>query len=111
VARGPEQPDPRRRPARDDEAVRHYTAAARLIPANTLLLNEWAELDFTRRRDFAAAEEKLQRSLRLDPSFDYTHAALGDMYMARAKAARAIQPGTTGKRRRPTPGVGPCGTP
>ena len=70
-----------------DEAGRHYAAAARLVPANTLLLNEWAELDFARRRDFAAAEEKLQRSLRLDPSFDYTYAALGDMYMARAKAA------------------------
>jgi tetratricopeptide (TPR) repeat protein len=70
-----------------DEASRHFAAAARLVPANTLLLNEWAELDFTRRRDFAAAEEKLQRSLRLDPTFDYTYAALGDMYMARAKAA------------------------
>jgi tetratricopeptide (TPR) repeat protein/O-antigen ligase len=70
-----------------DEAGRHFAAAARLVPANTLLLNEWAELDFTRRRDFAGAEEKLQRSLRLDPSFDYTYAALGDMHMARAGAA------------------------
>jgi tetratricopeptide (TPR) repeat protein len=69
-----------------EEAVRHFAAAARLVPANTLLLNEWAELDFSRRRDFAAAEEKLQRSLRMDPGFDYTYAALGDMHMARAKA-------------------------
>jgi tetratricopeptide (TPR) repeat protein len=69
-----------------DEASREYAVAARLVPANTLLLNEWAELDFVRRHDFAAAEEKLRRSLRLDPSFDYSYAALGDMYMARAKA-------------------------
>jgi len=66
-----------------EEASRNYAAAARLVPANTLLLNEWAELD-ARRRDFAGAEAKLQRSLQLDPSFDYTHAALGDLYMARA---------------------------
>jgi tetratricopeptide (TPR) repeat protein len=69
-----------------DEAGRHFAAAARLVPANTLLLNEWAELDFVRRRDYAAALEKLQRSLRLDPTFDYTYAALGDLYMARAAA-------------------------
>jgi len=81
---GSRTPDVARRET--DEAVRHYAAAARLIPANTLLLNEWAELDFSRRRDFASAEEKLQRSLRMDPGFDYTYAALGDMHMARAKA-------------------------
>jgi tetratricopeptide (TPR) repeat protein len=69
-----------------DEAARHYATAARLVPTNTLLLNEWAELDFSRRQDFPSAEEKLQRSLRLDPTFDYTHAALGDLYMARARA-------------------------
>jgi tetratricopeptide (TPR) repeat protein/O-antigen ligase len=68
-----------------DDAGRHYAAAARLVPANTLLLNEWAQLDLSR-QDFAAAEEKLQRSLRLDPTFDYTYAALGDLYMARGKA-------------------------
>ena len=68
-----------------DEAARHYAAAARLVPANTLLLNEWAQLDVGR-KDFAAAEEKLQRSVRLDPTFDFTYAALGDLYMARAAA-------------------------
>lgn len=77
-------PEAARREA--EQANGHYAAAARLVPANTLLLNEWAELDFVRRQDFAAAEEKLQRSLRLDPTFDYTYAALGDLYMARAKA-------------------------
>jgi tetratricopeptide (TPR) repeat protein len=74
-----------------DEAGRHYAAAARLVPANTLLLNEWAEMDFQDRRDFAGALDKLQRSLQLDPTFDYTYAALGDLYMARA-AARAGDP-------------------
>jgi tetratricopeptide (TPR) repeat protein len=69
-----------------DQAARHYEAAVRLMPGNALLLGESAELDFTRRRDFTAAEQKLRRSLRLDPTFDYTHAALGDLYMARARA-------------------------
>jgi tetratricopeptide (TPR) repeat protein len=74
-----------------DAAARHYAAAMNLMPGNTLLLDEWAELDFTRRRDFTSAEKKLQRSLRLDPTFDYTHAAMGDLYMARARA----EPGDT----------------
>jgi tetratricopeptide (TPR) repeat protein len=69
-----------------EEAARHYATAARLVPTNTLLLNEWAELDFSRRHDFPSAEEKLERSVRLDPTFDYTQAALGDLYMARVKA-------------------------
>src|SRR5207249_2450029 len=76
-----------------DEAVRHYAAAARLVPANTLLLNEWAQLDLSR-QDFAAAEEKLERSRRLDPTFDFTYAALADLYMAlgnRAEAQRQAQ--------------------
>ena len=68
-----------------DDAARHYAAAARLVPNNTLLLNEWAQMDIGR-QDFAAAEEKLQRSLRIDPTFDFTHAVLGDLYMARAKS-------------------------
>ena len=67
-----------------DEAARNYAAAMRLMPVNTLLLDEWAELDYSRRRDFTSAEKKLRRSLRIDPTFDYTHAALGDMYVAMA---------------------------
>src|SRR4029453_2409282 len=63
-----------------------YEAAVRLMPGNSLLLAEAAELDFTRRGDFTSAEEKLRRALRLDPTFDYPHAALGDLYMARARA-------------------------
>jgi tetratricopeptide (TPR) repeat protein len=69
------------------EAARHYATALRLMPGNTLLLDEWAELDFRHRGDYTSAEKKLQRSLRLDPTFDYTHAALGDLYMARAREA------------------------
>lgn len=68
-----------------NQAARHYAAAVRLMPANTLLLDEWAELDFTRRRDFTSAEKKLRHSLRLDPTFDYTYAALGDLYMTLAR--------------------------
>lgn len=68
-----------------DDAARHYADARALVPGNTLLLNESAELDFTRRGDFATAEQKLQHSLELDPTFDYTYAALGDLYMARAR--------------------------
>jgi tetratricopeptide (TPR) repeat protein len=67
-----------------DQAARDYGAAVRLMPGNALLLDEWAELDFTLRRDFTSAEEKLRRSLRLDPTFDYTYATLGDLYMALA---------------------------
>ena len=75
-------PEDARREA--NEAARHYAAAMSLMPVNPLLLDEWAELDFTRRRDFTTAQKKLQRSLRLDPTFDYTHAAMGDLYMALA---------------------------
>jgi tetratricopeptide (TPR) repeat protein len=68
-------------------AASHYAAAVRLMPGNTLLLDEWAELDFKHRGDYTTAEKKLQRSLRLDPTFDYTHATLGDLYMVRAREA------------------------
>jgi tetratricopeptide (TPR) repeat protein len=71
----------------EDQAARDYAAAMRLMPGNALLLDEWAELDFTRRGDFASAEEKLRRSLSLDPTFDYTYAALGDLYLAQARKA------------------------
>ena len=68
-----------------EDAARLYAEALALVPGNTLLLDETAELDFQRLGDFAAAEEKLMRSRQLDPTFDYTLAALGDLYMARAR--------------------------
>jgi tetratricopeptide (TPR) repeat protein len=72
-----------------EDAARLYAEALALVPGNTLLLDETAELDFQRLGDFASAERKLLRSRELDPTFDYTHAALGDLYMARARARGA----------------------
>lgn len=72
-----------------EDAARLYAEALALVPGNTLLLDETAELDFQRLGDFESAERKLLRSRELDPTFDYTHAALGDLYMARARARGA----------------------
>jgi tetratricopeptide (TPR) repeat protein len=80
------EPDPAASRRQAEEAARHYAAATALVPGNTLLLDETAELDFQRLGDFAAAERKLLKSRALDPTFDYTHAALGDLYAARARA-------------------------
>jgi tetratricopeptide (TPR) repeat protein len=82
-------PDPASARRHAEEAARLYAEAVALVPGNTLLLDETAELDFQRLGDFDAAERKLQRSRELDPTFDYTHAALGDLYMARARARGA----------------------
>jgi tetratricopeptide (TPR) repeat protein len=68
-----------------EESARLYAEAAALVPGNTLLIDESAELEYQRLGDFASAEGKLRRSLELDPTFDYTHAALGDLYLARAR--------------------------
>lgn len=72
--------------ARVDEAVRLYDEVLRLAPRNTLLLNEAAELRWQRLSDWAGAEAMLERSRALDPSFDYTCAALGDLFAARGRA-------------------------
>ncbi|HET9316744.1 MAG TPA: hypothetical protein VFQ51_14205, partial [Vicinamibacteria bacterium] len=69
-----------------EEAARLYAEAVSLVPGNTLLLDETAEMDFHGLGDFESAERKLLRSRELDPTFDYTFAALGDLYMARAQA-------------------------
>lgn len=69
-----------------EEAARLYAEAVALVPGNPLLLDETAELDFGRLGDFESAERKLLRSRELDPTFDYTFAALGDLYVARAVA-------------------------
>jgi tetratricopeptide (TPR) repeat protein len=74
--------------ARVAEAVRLYDEVLQLAPRNTLLLNEAAELRYLRLADWAAAEAMLERSRALDPSFDYTYAALGDLFAARGRATR-----------------------
>jgi Tfp pilus assembly protein PilF len=78
--------DPASARSHAEQAARLYAEALAMVPGNTLLLDETAELDFQRLGDFASAERKLLRSRQLDPTFDYTHAALGDLYLARARA-------------------------
>jgi len=72
-----------------EEAVRLYDEVLRLAPRNTLLLNEAAELRWQRLGDWAGAEALLERSRALDPSFDYTFAALGDLFAARGRATKS----------------------
>jgi tetratricopeptide (TPR) repeat protein/O-antigen ligase len=71
-----------------ERAVRLYEEVLRLAPRNTLLLNEAAELRWQRLGDWAGAEAMLERSRALDPSFDYTFAALGDLFAARGRATK-----------------------
>ena len=73
---------------RVEEAVRLYDEVLQLAPRNTLLLNEAAELRYQSLADWAAAEAMLERSRALDPSFDYTYAALGDLFAARGRATK-----------------------
>ncbi|MET0551943.1 MAG: tetratricopeptide repeat protein [Vicinamibacteria bacterium] len=74
--------------ARTREAVGLYDEVLQLAPRNTLLLNEAAELRYLRLADWAGAEAMLERSRALDPSFDYTYAALGDLFAARGRATK-----------------------
>lgn len=74
--------------ARLAESLRLYEEVLRLAPRNTLLINEAAELRFQRLADWDGAAAMLERSRQLDPSFDYTYAALGDLYAARGRATR-----------------------
>lgn len=73
---------------RAEESARLYDEVLRLAPRNTLLLNEAAELRWQRLGDWAGAEAMLERSRALDPSFDYTYAALGDLSAARGRATK-----------------------
>jgi tetratricopeptide (TPR) repeat protein len=100
-------PDPAAARREAETAARFYADALALVPGNTLLLDEAAELEYQRLGDFAAAEARLNRSLALDPTFEYTHVALGDLYLARARAqgsredyARAVSAYEQGLARR-----------
>jgi tetratricopeptide (TPR) repeat protein len=95
--------------ARAAEAARLYDEVLQLAPRNTLLLNEAAELRYRHGADWAGAEAMLERSRALDPSFDYTYAALGDLFAARGRATknpddlrRAIQWYREARLRRPS---------
>ena len=95
--------------ARVAEAERLYDEVLQLAPRNTLLLNEAAELRYLHLADWAGAQAMLERSRALDPSFDYTYAALGDLYAARGRATKnpddlrqAIQWYREARRRRPS---------
>jgi tetratricopeptide (TPR) repeat protein len=95
--------------ARSEEAARLYEEVLLLAPRNTMLLDETAELRYQRLADWAGAEAMLERSRALDPSFDFTYAALGDLYAARGRATknpddlrRAIEWYREARRRRPS---------
>jgi tetratricopeptide (TPR) repeat protein len=74
--------------ARAAEAARLYDEVLQLAPRNAMLLDEAAELRYLYLGDWAGAEAMLERSRALDPSFDYTYAALGDLAAARGRATK-----------------------
>ena len=71
-------------PAKADQATAAFESATWVTPANVYLWNDWARFEYATRGDFNAAQAKLTQSLALDPAFDSTYLALGDMHLAHA---------------------------
>lgn len=71
-------------PPKAAQATAAFESATWVTPANVYLWNDWARFEYATRGDFNAAQAKLAQSLALDPAFDSTHLALGDMHMAQA---------------------------
>lgn len=80
-------------PARADQAAAAFESATWVTPANVYLWNDWARFEYAIRGDFKAAQIKLAQSLALDPAFDSTYLAFGDMHLAHA----TIDPSALGK--------------
>lgn len=71
-------------PSKAAQATAAFESATWVTPANVYLWNDWARFEYATRGDFSAAQAKLTQSLALDPAFDSTHLALGDMHLAHA---------------------------
>jgi tetratricopeptide (TPR) repeat protein len=79
--------DAAQRTARAQAADSHYAEALRLSPNNVGLWNEWGLLAFQLLEDRARAEEKLERSVFLDDTFDQTYLYQGDLFAWQARRA------------------------
>ena len=72
--------DPALREARARTSDDYFTKALILSPNNARLWDEWAVLQLSLLSQPEIGLEKLQRSLELDPYYDWTYALLGDYY-------------------------------
>ncbi len=68
------------RKARGEDSIEYYQAVLQLSPNNARLWNEWSIVDINVMGDYDSALEKLETSLAIDPTYDWTHAILGDYY-------------------------------
>ncbi len=70
--------------ARYEKASQEYSVATTLSPNNAVLWNEWGSLYLYSFNDFDKANEKLSKSLTLDPIFDQTFLLHGELLMQQA---------------------------
>ena len=72
---------------RAEKSAEYFGRAVTLSPNNARLWDEWAILYLNVLGQPEAAYERLQRSLEIDPEYDWTLALLGDYYARQAQAA------------------------
>ncbi|MCL4395097.1 MAG: tetratricopeptide repeat protein [Chloroflexi bacterium] len=72
------------------QADQYYGQAARLIPGDVRLWDEWADFNLQYITDYAAAESKLSKSLQLDPKYAQTYYYLGSTYAEEGELDKAI---------------------
>ncbi|NIR62276.1 MAG: hypothetical protein GWN61_00420, partial [candidate division Zixibacteria bacterium] len=72
--------DPQVRKLRGQDSIEYYQAVTQLSPNNARLFNEWSIVNINVMEDYDRALELLNKSLIIDPTYDWTHAILGDYY-------------------------------
>jgi tetratricopeptide (TPR) repeat protein/O-antigen ligase len=77
-------PDERRR--RGEVSDSYYERVTVLSPNSARLWDEWGTLHFSVLKQPDRARELLEHSLEIDPTYDWTHALLGDYYSQTARS-------------------------
>lgn len=84
--------DPIRQAERAEKADAYFAQAVRLSPQSARLLDEWAVHAMNNMNDPEAGFDFLQRSLEIDPYYDWTYGLLGDYLGRFAVAAPGLAP-------------------
>ena len=71
-------------PANANVATAAFESATWVTPANVYLWNDWAQFEYATRGNYETGAAKFAHSLGIDPTFDSTHLAIGDMNLAHA---------------------------
>jgi tetratricopeptide (TPR) repeat protein len=80
--------DPLERQEKALQSDQYFSRATVLSPNNVRLWNEWAYLALQILQQPQQAQQRLERALQIDPSYDWTYGQLGNIYVNQAEQSQ-----------------------